>query len=430
MSLLMSEMKKHINTYKELTKDKDIKEIKTLDFVNIPLINMTSTNYELDVQIGDKVKIGTQIGHRNDHFYVPFFSSVSGEVVEVKKIMHSSLKPVDHLVIKNDFKEEKAYLPAIDINSATRSELLDFTKNAGIVGCGGAGLPSYIKFSSENNHTLIINAVECEPYITADDFNIKHHQDLFILGLKAVLKMTNVEKVILTFKDYKKGQDKTKLRSLLDDVKDIVNTEVRFVENAYPMGWERSLVFGVTHKRYDRLPTELGLIVSNITTIIALGDAMMNRLPIVDKIVTFAGDGIKENTNVLVKVGVSVKNVIENLGGYTAEEIKLIAGGPMMGKTILKDEFVITPYTNGITILKNNNIESINCLHCGRCIDHCPSGLQPVLIVNAGKVKDHTLLEKLNVSDCIECGLCTYVCPSRIKVTEGIRVAKRAAKSV
>ena len=192
------------------------------------------------------------------------------------------------------------------------------------------------------------------------------------------------------------------------------------------MGWERTLVYEYCKKRYNRLPSEIGIIVNNVTTAIAFARALQYGEGIVEKVVTFSGDGLKSPTNVRVPFGTKVSEIVAQIGGYASEDVMVIAGGPMMGKTIPTDEFVITNYSNAITILKNIKVDPMECMRCGRCNDACPAGLLPVRINNAEKMKDSDWMQKLRADQCIECGLCTYVCPSKIDVTEGVRRAKRA----
>jgi len=200
---------------------------------------------------------------------------------------------------------------------------------------------------------------------------------------------------------------------------------VKEVPDVYPMGWERTLVYQLLKKRYDRLPSEIGCIVNNATTAIAFAKAIRTGMPIVEKILTISGNGIKTPANVSVPVGVKTAEIVAKLGGYAAEDVLLIAGGPMMGKTIPNDQFVVTPYGNAVTILKTEKIDSVACLRCGRCNDTCPAGLLPVRINNAEQAADLDTIVKLRADQCIECGLCTYVCPSKLDVAEGVRRAKR-----
>ncbi len=423
MAFLTGSMRKHVNGHKELTSHADLIQVEAGNEVLIPLTNMGSMKVEVLVKEGDYVHVGTKVAQRNDHFQVPLFSSVSGTVKTIKKVMHASLTPVDHLVIENDQKYVKeAPLTPIDPETSSNEDLVEFMMNAGIVGCGGAGFPTYIKYKGiKGINTLIINAVECEPYITAD-YKIMHDQlaDL-VLGVSALKKMCGASKTLVCIKNTKKEfiPVLTEAFKLYNDV------EVKGVPDVYPMGWERTLVYQVCKKRYDRIPSEIGIIVNNATTAIAFAEAMRTGMPIVNKIVTVSGDGVNTPSNVSVPVGVSAQEVIKACGGYVGEDVLLIAGGPMMGKTITNDLFVITPYSNALTVLKNTAKNEVACLRCGKCSDTCPSGLQPVRINMAEKTKDVDSLEKLDINSCIECGLCTYICPSKIDVTEGIRRAKR-----
>ncbi len=421
MSFIIGPMRTHIQGRKELTSNVEVSKMPVPETVLIPLVNGNMTA-EVFVQEGDKVKVGTQIGICKGNFEVPMFSSVSGIVKGIKKVMHASLKPVDHLEILNDGLDEKELLPEIDYENSSVEELIEFTKNAGIIGCGGAGFPTYVKYKfAKDVDTLIINAVECEPYITADYKEMKHSISEFVVGVKVMLKMSSAKKAKIGIKKTKKEF----ISFVKDAIKDEVNIEVIEVPDVYPMGWERTLVYEITKKRYDRLPGEVGCIVNNATTAIALAQAILHRAPIIEKIVTVSGDGVVKPQNVLVRVGTTVADVIQYCGGYTSEEVRLIAGGPMMGKTIPNEGFVIAPANNALTVLIHREEESIPCLRCGKCTDHCPAALQPVRINQAEKEKNMNLLEKLSVSECVECGMCTYICPSRLDVTEGVRRAKR-----
>ena len=185
--------------------------------------------------------------------------------------------------------------------------------------------------------------------------------------------------------------------------------------------WDRE----VLHKEYNALPAEAGAIVGNASTAIAIAHAFEDGDAIYEKCLTVSGEGVKKPTNVKVCVGMPVSEIIEACGGYTSENVRLIAGGPMMGKTIVNDMFVVDRAMNAITVLPDKPVDAIACLRCGRCSDHCPSGLQPVRISQALKANDVDEMAKRGASSCIECGLCTYICPSKIDVTENVRKAKR-----
>ncbi|HAE15700.1 MAG: RnfABCDGE type electron transport complex subunit C [Solobacterium sp.] len=421
MSFLTGPMHHHLEGHKDLTAHKDVLILEEPDDLYIPLVNGRASCTPL-VQPGDEVKVGTKLGEPVDHWYVPVFSPVSGTVVGVEKRMSASLKPTDHLHIKNDHKGTavRAFEP-FDYESATREEVLEFTKKAGMLGLGGAGFPTFMKYSKpENIDLFIINAVECEPYLTADYRNSMENASLMKAGALALLKLSTAPKGAIAVKE-----DKHDLIDVLKTTFAGTPIEVKTVKDIYPAGWERTLVYMLTGRRYDRLPAEAGCILNNVSTCIALGDAMINGRPITHKYVTVSGDGVKDPHNVYCPVGTPSAALVKACGGYTAEDCLLIAGGPMMGRAIPNEVFVIGPANNGLTVLQNKEVKTVKCLRCGRCTETCPSGLEPVRINQYEKIKDLDALKKLDIMSCIECGMCTYICPSNIDVTEGIRRAKR-----
>ncbi len=421
MSFLSGPMHYHLEGHKELTAHKDVLILDEPDDVFIPLVNGRVTCTPL-VNPGDTVKVGTKLGEPVDHWYVPVFSPVSGTVVGVEKRMSAMLKPTEHLHIKNDHKRERirAFEP-FDHESATREEVLAFVRSAGMLGLGGAGFPTFMKFSKpEGIDLFIVNAVECEPYLTADYKNSMANAKLMREGALALLKLSTAPKGMVAVKE-----DKTDLIEVLKNTFAGTAIEVKTVPDIYPAGWERTLVYMITGKRYDRLPAEAGCILNNVSTCIALGDAMLNGAPITHKLVTVSGNGVKEPANVFCPVGTPAKTLVEACGGYVGEDCLLIAGGPMMGRAIPNDIFVIGPANNGLTVLQHREPFSVKCLRCGRCTETCPNGLEPVRINQAEKIKDLEAMKRLDVNTCIECGLCTYICPSKLDVTEGVRRAKR-----
>lgn len=423
MSLLIGSMRHHIPGYKDLSDQKEILEVKAGPQVFIPLFASHSAKFDLLVKEGDHVCVGTKIAECNDRMYVPIYSSVSGTVKGVKKIMHMTLKPLDHIVIENDGKMEvEQSFTTLDYQSASREELVEFMKQAGIVGQGGAGFPTYVKYQGAKDvKKLIIDAVECEPFITADHKMLEEHLEEIITGVLAMRKIAQAEEAVIAIK--KTHADMVK--KVEAAVANVNGVSVVAVPDVYPMGWERVLVRQIMKKEYEKLPSEVGAIVNNVTTAYAFACALQKGMGIVDCTLTISGDGVKNPVNVHCPIGVPASEIIEACGGYVGEDVKLIAGGPMMGKTIVNDQFVVERHMNAITVLVTKVYESVACLRCGQCSDICPAGLQPVRIAQAEKTKDKATMEKLCAMDCIECGLCTYICPSRLDVTENVRKAKR-----
>jgi electron transport complex protein RnfC len=423
MSVWIGSMQKHIEGFKELTTYNDIVNIAAPKEIFIPLINGVSTAFEVLVKEGDRVFVNTKVAVRNDRFEVPLFSPVSGVVKGIKKIMHASLKPVDHIVIENDeLYESTISIPHLDLEKATKDEVIEFAKVAGIVGMGGAGFPTYFKYLTPATlKAVLINGVECEPYITSDYRMMENYTQDLITGFTAMMKMANAQEVHIAIKKSKKKL----IKYIQEAIKPYPFASIKEVDDVYPMGWERTLVYAIYKKRYVKIPCEVNVIVNNATTAIALGQAITKQMGPTMKMVTVSGNGIKNPANVFVPVGTPASHIIAQLGGYTDENITLVAGGPMMGKTMTTDAWVVTPYTNAITITKTEQVDSMTCLRCGTCNDHCPAGLLPVRINNAEQAKNVDMIAQLNADLCIECGLCTYVCPSKLEVTEGVRRAKR-----
>lgn len=423
MSFWIGPMRQHIPGRKELSEHEAILTLRPKECVYIPMVVGATSNLDILVQEGDHVCIGTKLAQCNERNVVPIYSSVSGTVKGFAKRMHSSLKQVEHMIIECDGKDEQIQsFEPLDYESASREQLIDFMMNAGIVGLGGAGFPAYIKYKfAKDVEKLIINAVECEPFITADYKLVFEYCDDLIRGTLAMKKMAMAKEAVIAIKVTHKDM----IDHVNKAIQGIDGIKVVAVPDVYPMGWERVLVREIMHKEYDRLPGEVGAIVNNETTAIAFGRALKYGEAIGLKTVTISGTAVKKPQNVQVPVGMCVKEIVEACGGYTCEDVKIIAGGPMMGKTIVNDLFVIDRAMNAITILENKPFDSVECLRCGKCSDHCPAGLQPVRIAQALKAKDKARMEVLCAKDCIECGLCTYICPSRLDVTENVRRAKR-----
>ncbi len=423
MSFLLGPMRKHIPGHKALTDSNAIVRLNTPEKVYIPLVAFGKDAVDVLVQPGDEVKIGTKLAARNDHFYVPIFSSVSGKVLELVDLPYTwGPKKVKHVVIENDHQDQHEVYETLDISNASKDEIVEHIKQLGIVGCGGAGFPTFAKYSNvKQADYLIINAVECEPYLTCDYRNAKEYLEDIVYGTLALQKAGNVSKVKVAIKDDKKALI-AKLKEAFHPYSDI---EVVGVPNVYPMGWERTLVRQLTNKEYKQLPIEVGCIVNNSTTAIAVSRAFKYGFPITEKLVTVSGDGVKNPANVLATIGTKMSDVIAACGGVTSEEITLQAGGPMMGRTLLSADTVINATTNALTIHEYREYNAIPCLRCGTCNDHCPAGILPVMIMDAEQAKDVDRLIKLDANSCIECGMCSYVCPSKIEVTEAVRRAKR-----
>ena len=362
--------------------------------------------------VGDYVYKYQTIGHK-ERFNVPIISSVSGTVTDIKD---------GYIKIKNDLleKTEKEIINR-DVSKIKKEEFLDIIEKAGIIGMGGAGFPTHMKYKTDKNiELLIVNAVECEPYITADYSIMNEKCNELLEGINNIIRINKINNAILAIKKTNVEVIK-KFKEIIDKYPKI---ELRIVRDIYPMGWERTLIKEVTKKEYDILPIELGIVVNNISTIFAINNALKHDIPLVERIITITGENVKNPGNVMVKIGTSVNEILKFMGGILDDSV-LINGGPMMGVEINKTDY-IKPQMNCILVLPKPKEENIiNCLRCGKCVSACPANLAPVLIKECSNKEE---LIKLQVNKCISCGLCSYICPSRIDLRNIVNEKKEVIK--
>ena len=407
------------------------------EYVYLAITNARCSQGESYVKVGDKVKMGQVIGLRKGPFFEqPIHSTVSGEVVDIVKKFHRSGKLTEFLQIKNDhqntFDESIKERSDEEIAKLTREDFVEITKNCSLVGLGGSSFPTYIKFQTTDPiDTICINGVECEPYISADHRLIMEHPRRIIQGCLYALQAFKAKRVVICIK--KKYQD------LFDTLTaELTRFEgapvfVKRVGNYYPQGWEIEMIktgLGIKVPA-GVLPAKLGVMVFNVSTIAGLWRAIKWNEPVMKRNFTCTGDGIKTPTNFRIRVGTSLKEIIDYCGGYTddSENKVLILGGPMMGANLVRDDAVITKTCTSCIILNEKKEIEEPCVRCGSCVYSCPAGLQPVQIMNAVKNNDkETIKTKLNIKACILCGMCSYTCTSKIHLTDYCRKAKKMAQ--
>lgn len=390
--------------------------------IYIPLVTRNNENATVLVKKEDYVFKGSIIAKRKGENKLNIFSSVSGKVIDFEEHTIFNGEKVKCVVIENDFKEkiEKRHEKKENLNSLSKKEFTTTLEKCGIVGLGGIGFPQYKKYDVKNKvTTLIVNAVECEPYMSADYFIVKEKCEEILEMIDAILEINNIDKAIIAIK--KNNKD------LLNIINKYIGTYLKIrvvlVPDYYAMGWERKLVKKLTSVIYDKYPIEKGVIVNNVSTIYAMYQALKLHKPMLERIVTFTGNGLKKPQNVLVRIGTNVNEVIEYIGGvYKTKDTIMIADGPMMGNVI--DELIVTPELKSV-IITENNFEDIEntCVRCGKCVDSCPAKICPVLIKDS--LNNIEELKQMNVEKCIECGLCSYICPAGINVRNYVRKAKK-----
>ncbi len=387
------------------------------DFVYAPLTRNGVPLKELR-KVGDYVFRGTILAVDEDKF--PVFSSVSGQIVDKKRMPFADgLKTA--FVIKNDHKGTfELRKPLNKVAECSPAEIRDAIKYSGCVGFGGAGFPTYLKYQNKCDY-IIVNAVECEPYLNSDYQMGLEHMDLAFEAFPYLLKISNAKKVFIAIKENKPKLIREAERCL----KKFQGLPVEIVKipDIYPIGYERNIVRHIVHKEYKTLPIEAGVIVNNLYTMIMLGETFLYGTVPVTRCLTVAGLVNKPQT-IFTPAYVLASDLINFCGGKsTNKETVLLDGGPMTAHTF-KDDFVICLETGGVIVMLNKMKKPEPCMHCGECCNQCPMDLQPVQIQMALKKKDIKRLVALEADKCINCGLCSYVCPSKINVSSNVQLAK------
>ena len=390
--------------------------------VYIPLIIGGDRDITILANKGDYVYKGEIIAKSKGVFRLPIHSSVSGTVVDFTEKTCFDGSKIKCVAIENDFKEkiERKLSVKRYINKYSKEEFIELLKENGIVGLGGAGFPTYVKYESSKIKTLIVNAVECESFITADYVIIKNKIEEILEVIDAILEINKIDEAIIAIK-----KDNVELKQLFDNfIGTYLKMKVNVVPNYYPVGWERQLIKEITNKTYDKLPSECGIIVNNISTIYSIYEALKYNKPLIDRIITVYNQDTFEGKNISVKIGTPVSYFLDT-------KYKIISGGPMMGQEVDED-LVISGNINCLLLTKQDLSKPMECLNCGKCVNVCPAKLSPVLIMKSmnGKEKDIKKLKSLMPNKCCECGLCSYICPSKILVREEVKKAKIELREV
>ena len=380
------------------------------------------------VQVGDRVLRGQKIGDGEGRC-VPVHASVSGTVIAIEPRPHTSDRMVNAVVIENDFQDEAVPAKVDDrpLEQLDTDEILHAIREAGIVGMGGAAFPGNVKALSAMGkvNTLIANACECEPYITADDSLLRTEPEHVLEGMLILRHVLNPERVVLAVED-NKAEAIEKIRSLLPSYPGI---ELAVLPTMYPQGAEKQLIQSLTGREVPpgQLPVSVNCAVFNVSTYAAIYRAVRLGLPLTQRIVTISGEAIAQPQNFIVRIGTSFHDLIEVAGGLHDKTERVISGGPMMGIAQSDLAVPVIKATNSILCLLkdvNGAAENPVCLRCGKCVAVCPMLLQPLYMyrfTNAGRVDE---LQRLNVLDCLECGSCAFTCPGKLPLVETFRKGK------
>ena len=375
------------------------------------------------VQVGDLVRKGQKIGDA-EGLCVPVHASVSGKVVAIEPRPHTSGRQVLAVVIENDY-QNVAVEPSIP---QTDDEILHAIREAGIVGMGGAAFPGNVKALSAmgNVDTLIANACECEPYITADDSLLRTYPERVLSGMRILAKLLKPKRIVLAVEDNKRKAIE-RLHSYFDNYPEI---EIRVLPTRYPQGSEKQLIQAITGRQVPggKLPVSVGCAVFNVSTYAAIHRAVVDGVALTERIVTVSGEAIAKPQNFIVPIGTPFHDLVEVAGGLHDLTERVISGGPMMGFAQSDLSVPVIKATNSVLCLlhdRNGAAENPVCLRCGKCVGVCPMHLQPLYMyrfTNAGRLDE---LRRLNLMDCMECGSCAFTCPGKLPLVEVFRTGKR-----
>lgn len=382
------------------------------------------------VKKGDKVLVGQKIGASTSFVSSNIYSSVSGIVKNVTPMLTSSGSKVMSVIIENDNNyEEVAYTPHENYRNLSKTELLEIIQEAGIVGLGGACFPTHVKLNLPKECTIdsiIINAAECEPYLTCDHQLMLEYSKEIAEGLEIVAQMFPDVKIFLGIEN-NKNDAITIMKAVVEPIK---NVEVAELKTKYPQGAEKQLIYSVTKREVPsgKLPADAGCIVQNVATIFAIREAVILGKPLTERIVTVTGGAVKTPKNLRVKFGTSLKELIDYCDRFNEEPIKVISGGPMMGTALFTLDIPAIKGTSGLLCLtKAEAIPTVesNCIRCGKCVNACPMFLLPNRL-NALVVRgDYENFEKIGGLNCIECGACSYSCPAKRNLTQTCKEGKK-----
>ncbi len=418
----------HPNGRKQLSCDQPI-EVFVPKQVVIPMSQHIGAPCQPLVKKGDTVTVGQKIGD-NSGMCVPVHASVSGTVAAVELRPHTNGSSVMSVVIDNDGLDTPCpdLTPHESLDGLTAEELMEMIHQAGVAGMGGATFPAHIKLSSGIGKvdTVILNASECEPYITADDRLLRETPERVVGGLRILMQIFGLEKGYIGIEDNKPEAIEA-LRRLLGTGGGI---ELCVRKTRYPQGAEKQLIQSITGRMIPPggLPAAVGCAVFNAATAAAIYDAVYLGLPLVRRVVTVTGGAIARPSNFLAPIGTPFADLIEAAGGFREEPYKVLAGGPMMGVAQFDLSVPVIKGSNAITCFTARDrcsVETPHCIRCGRCVNACPMHLMPLYMYKYERANDLEGLTKKNVTDCIECGCCAYVCPAGIPLVQSFKNAKQ-----
>ncbi len=421
----------HPNSSKSASSTKWIERMPAPDKVSISIAQHIGKPALPVVNVGDYVKMGQLIAQADGFVSANIYSSVSGTVESISEERATPMGKATHIVIANDGNYDAITLPVIE--NPNKEEIIERIKLAGIVGMGGAGFPTHVKLMPKDKvDTLIINAAECEPYITCDHRIMLEYTEQFVEGTRLLMKALALDKVYIGVE--------TNKPDAIDAINEYVSTKsltdvvVIPLKPKYPQGAEKQLIYAVTKRKVPvgGLPAAVGCVVDNVHTALSTYYAVTQGKPLYERIMTVTGEGIKEPKNLLVSNGTLYDKVLEFCGGFSSDNVvKLISGGPMMGISVMNGECATTKTTSCLLALTPqgaNLTDPTECINCSKCASVCPMNLMPMFIDSALANADIDTTIKYGVLSCIECGSCAFICPASRPLVQTMKLAKKKIK--
>lgn len=422
-----------IHTYdgKELTKDKPTTRLMPKGDLVFPMSQHIGAPAKPIVAKGDRVLVGQKIGEAGGFVSSNIISSASGTVKTIEKRLMVNGTMVESIVLENDneYQTVEGFGKDRDYKKLSKAEIRDIVKEAGIVGLGGAGFPTHIKLTPKDDSKIdfvIVNGAECEPYLTSDYRMMLEEPTKIVGGLKIMLCLFENAKGLIAIEDNKPEA----IKILKDLTAKEDNIEVKVLKTKYPQGAERQLIYGATGRKLNskKLPSDVGCVVDNIDTVIAIYLAVAKSTPLIRRIITVSGDAVKNPQNFKVCTGINYWEILQAAGEFTKRPEKIISGGPLMGNSIYTCDIPVTKVTSALLgFLKDEvAVEETACIRCGKCYESCPMRLMANELATVAARSDEDSFLKLRGMECCGCGSCTYVCPAKRNLTQSIMETRKS----
>ncbi len=418
----------HPEEFKELSNLKPIERMAFVPEYRLPLSQHIGAPSLPVVKVGENVKRGQKIADPGGYVSVALHSPVDGTIKDIGIYTHPNGRELPAIIITTDAYSSQEFvgMESVDPYSLSKSEFIQKIQDSGLVGLGGAAFPAHVKFNIQEDKKckyLMINGCECEPFLTADDRLMIEFGEELIEGIKILNHFIGAEKVYIAV-EVNKPKAIMNLRNLASD-----NIEVVCLKVKYPQGAEKMMTSAILGKEIPAggLPLDLGVLVSNVGTLVALAQYFRNGIPLIERVVTVTGTTMNRPSNVMVPVGTPMESLVKWCGGFTSDTTRILLGGPMMGMVQKRLDVPVVKGTSGILALSSEQVKELNeysCIRCGRCLDACPIYLNPSHLGLLAKKGLWEEMEENHVMDCFECGSCSFVCPSAIPLVQSFRVAK------